>query len=177
LQCLPDLFSIGYVGATGTLIAQTQAIKAVGGFIKDRIVGEDAELMIRLGTLPRAIRIQSPSTYGYRLHPGKISRKAANWSAGALALIKRYDAGAFPGGKERSHQVRKIVSFNAAFCALTCALRGDLLEGVRLYLKTFFWQLHAGEYSHLVKTPIRLLLCSVGLWPLNAKDRRAFELM
>jgi glycosyltransferase involved in cell wall biosynthesis len=174
---LPDLFSIGYVGATGTLIAQTQAIKAVGGFIEDRIVGEDAELMIRLGTLPRAVKIQSPGTYGYRLHPGKMSRQTANWSAGAMALIKRYDAGAFPGDEERRRRARQIVSFNAAFCALTCALRGDLPEGFRLYLKTFRWQWEAGAYSHLVKTPFRLLLCTAGLWPLRAVDRRAFELM
>jgi glycosyltransferase involved in cell wall biosynthesis len=177
LQRLPDLFSIGYVGATGTLIVQTKAIKAVGGFIKDRIVGEDAELMIRLGTLPGAVKIQAPGTYGYRLHPGKMSRKTANWTAGALALIKRYDAGAFPGNEERRRQARKIVSHNAAFCACTCALRGDLFEGIKIYLKTFFWQLNGGEYGYLVKTPFRLLLGSAGLWPFKPGARRAFEMI
>jgi len=174
LERWPDLYSLGYVGATGTLIAQTQAIRNVGGFIKDRIVGEDADLMIRLGTLPGIVRIQAPRTYGYRLHSTRMSRKAANWSAGALALIQRFEAGVFPGGERRRPELRRLVSFNAAFCTFACVRRGDFLEGVRLYLRTFFWQFASREYRFLAMAPFRLVLCALGLWPLRAVDRRPF---
>jgi glycosyltransferase involved in cell wall biosynthesis len=174
LRRLPDLYSIGYVGATGTLIVQTEAIKAAGGFVKERIVGEDADLMIRLGTLPRAVMILEPGTYGYRSHAGKFSMNVANWSAGALALIRRYDAGVFPGGEQRRREARKIVSFNTAFSTLFCMKHGAPLEGVKLYFRTFFWQLASREFSYLLKTPFRLILCFFGLWPLKAVDRDAF---
>jgi hypothetical protein len=153
---------------------QTQAIKAVGGFMKERIVGEDADLMIRLGTLPRAVLILKPGTYGYRSHAGKFSLNAASWSAGALALIRRFDAGVFPGGEQRRREARKIVSFNTAFGTLFCMKHGAPVEGVKLYLRTFCWQFASREYSYLLKTPFRLVLCFFGLWPLRAVDRDAF---
>jgi hypothetical protein len=103
-----------------------------------------------------------------------MSRKAANWSAGALALINRFEAGVFPGGEQRRGELRKIVSFNAAFCTIICARHGDFVEAVKLYLRTFFWQLESCEYSYLLKTPFRIVLCTLRLWPFRAIDRRAF---
>jgi glycosyltransferase involved in cell wall biosynthesis len=170
----PDLYSLGYVGATGSLIARTQAIKAVGGFLQDRIVGEDADLMIRLGTLKNIVRIKAPGSYSYRIHPVRMSRQASNWSAGALALIKRFEAGVFPGGETRRRELRKIISYNAAFGTFACVKHGDFVEGATLYLRTFFWQLRSGEYSYLMKMPFRLVLCALGLWPLRRADRIPF---
>ncbi len=45
----PDLYSTRRLGPTGTLVAKTHLITAVGGFATGTFIGEDHDLMLRLG--------------------------------------------------------------------------------------------------------------------------------
>lgn len=166
-----DLYTLARLGPTGTLVARTELIRSVGGFVTEPCVGEDADLMLRLGTAPNLIRIEAPGLYGYRIHEGKFSNQARLWSKGAVARILRYEAGEYPGGESRRGHLRKMVSYNAAWATLHCMKSRSFRAGAELYLKTFLWQLRGGEIDYLLKTPLRFLLCLIGLWPLHATDR------
>jgi glycosyltransferase involved in cell wall biosynthesis len=166
-----DLYTLGRLGPTGTLVARTELIRSVGGFVTERCVGEDADLMLRLGTAPNLIRIEAPGLYGYRTHDGKYSNQARLWAEGVVARIRRFDAGGYPGGELRRDQVRKMISYNAAWATLHCLKAGSFRTGGALYLKTFLWQLRYREIDYLVKTPLRFGLCLLGLWPLRAVHR------
>jgi glycosyltransferase involved in cell wall biosynthesis len=166
-----DLYTLARLGPTGTLVARAELIRSVGGFVTDRYVGEDADLMLRLGTVPNLVRIEAPGLYGYRKHDGKFSREDRFWAEGVVARIRRYNAGIYPGGESRRGDVRKMVSYNAAWATLHCMKSRSFRAGGELYVKTFLWQLRGGEIDYLLKTPLRFLLCLIGLWPLHAADR------
>lgn len=170
----PDLYALARLGPTGTLVAQTHLITDAGGFAPERIVGDDADLMLRLGTAPNVVRIEAPGTFGFRSHGARLSGRAELWFDGATTIIRRFDAGAYPGGEERLRELRKIVALYAAACTLHCMKSRAFWTGIKLYLKTLPWYARAGEFNYLLKTPFRLLLCFVGLWPLNANARRTF---
>ena len=167
----PDLYTLGRLGPTGTLVARTELIRSVGGFMTELCVGEDADLMLRLGTAPNLIRIESPGLYGFRTHSMMYSREARLWSQGAIARVHRHEAGKYPGGEKWRMQVRKMVAYNAAWSTLHCMKSRSFVRGCELYLRTFLWQARGGEVDYLLKTPVRLVLCLLGLWPLHAKDR------
>jgi glycosyltransferase involved in cell wall biosynthesis len=167
----PDLYTLARLGPTGTLVARSELIRSVGGFVTEPCVGEAADLMLRLGTAPNLIRIEAPGLYGYRNHEGKFSNQANLWRKGVVARIRRYDSGGYPGGESRRDHVRKMISYDAAWATLHCMKAGSFWTGGELYLKTFLWQLRCGEIDYLLKTPLRFVLCLLGLWPLRAADR------
>jgi hypothetical protein len=166
-----NLLTLARLGPTGTLVARTDLIRSVGGFMTERCVGEDADLMLRLGTAPNLIQIEAPGLYGFRTHQRMYSGEARLWSTGAIARIHRHDAGKYPRGEKWRAQVKKMVAYNAAWSTLHCMKSRSFLRGCELYLRTFWWQARGGEIDYLLKTPVRLLLCLLGLWPLHAKDR------
>lgn len=168
----PDFYRLAKFGPTGTLVAKTGLIAAAGGFATGTFVGEDGDLMLRLGTAPNAVHITAPGTFGYRRRAGRLSNEAPLWSEGATTLIRRYDAGLYPGGEQRRAELRHLVASNAAWYTLHCMKSRAFWTGIKLYLKTLPWQARAGEFDYLVKTPFRLMLCFVGLWPLDLGLRR-----
>src|SRR6202012_5738206 len=107
-----DLYTLGRLGPTGTLIARTELIRGVGGFMAEPCVGEDADLMLRIGTAPNLIQIEGPGLFGFRLREGMYSREARLWSKGAIARIHRHDAGEYPDAGPRRAQLRKMVAYN-----------------------------------------------------------------
>jgi glycosyltransferase involved in cell wall biosynthesis len=166
-----DLYTLARLGPTGTLVARTDLIRSVGGFFAEPCVGEDADLMLRLGTAPNLIKIESPGLYGFRTHDKMFSSEPHLWSKGAIARIQRHEAGGYPGGELWRGRVRRMVAYNVAWSTLHCMKVRSFAAGFELYLKTFWWQARGGELDYLLKTPFRLLLCMVGLWPLQAKHR------
>jgi len=55
------------VGASSFVIRR-DAFLSAGGFTNESINGEDADLALRLGTLPGFVQVTSPSTFAYREH-------------------------------------------------------------------------------------------------------------
>jgi glycosyltransferase involved in cell wall biosynthesis len=170
-----DLYTYGNTGPTGRLIAQTKAINAAGGFLAERIVGEDSDLMLRLGILPNLVTIECPPTYGRRVHSGNFSGCHKRWAAGALTVIQRYRDGVFPGGTERTLELRQLVADQVNFYTLFCIRSGARWEGTKLYLKTFGWFACGGHYTYLLVTPLYLVLSIVWPWGPWAKCRRNWE--
>jgi glycosyltransferase involved in cell wall biosynthesis len=170
-----DLYTYGNTGPTGRLIARTKAVNAAGGFMAERIVGEDSDLMLRLGTLPGLVKIESPHTYGYRMHSQNFSGCHKRWVAGALTMIRRYRDGVFPGGPERKAEVRQIVASHVNFYTLFCIETGARWEATKLYLKTFGWFAREGYFNHLLVTPLHIALHLVRPWVRRAKRWRNWK--
>lgn len=167
-----DLYAYGHTGPTGQLIARTEAINAAGGFMPERIVGEDSDLMLRLGTLPGLVKMESPHTYGYRIHPQNFSGSRKRWAAGAMTMMQRYRDGAFPGGPERKAELRQIVAKHVIFYMDFCVQYGAPWEGTKLYLKTFAWYAGRGYFKHLLTTPPQIVMQVLRPWARRAKRWR-----
>jgi glycosyltransferase involved in cell wall biosynthesis len=167
-----DLYAYGHTGPTGQLIARTKSINAVGGFMAERIVGEDSDLMLRLGTLPGLVKIESPPTYGYRIHPQNFSGSHQRWTTGAMTMLRRYREGVFPGGPERKAELRQIVADHVIFYTRFCIQFGARWEGTKLYLRTFAWFAARGYFNHLLTTPPYIALHLLRPWVRRAKRWR-----
>ena len=163
----PDLYAYAvhnHLGVTGTLIARTDLLRQIGGFVTAPMVGDGADLMLRLGTQPGVLKIDSPLLYAYRVRPETAATRK-RWFRRGLELIDRCRAGALPGSSARAGELRKLLAHDAAYFSGVCIYFGERRGCLILYLKTLGLQLRAANFGHLLKTPILLALNLMGLWP------------
>jgi glycosyltransferase involved in cell wall biosynthesis len=157
----PDLYKYAgqhSLGPCGVLVARTALLREVGGFLCDRIVGEDADLMLRLGVAPKMVKIESPSMYGYRMHAENFTRTHwASFHRGAGRLLERYRGGVFPGGISRKAEVRKQVANAAAYYSAFCLFYGGRRACMEIYFRTMGLQALAGNFGFIFNTPIDMV--------------------
>ena len=167
-QAWPDLYTYAAqnrLGPCGILVARTELLREVGGFLTERMVGEDADLMLRLGTAPNMVKINAPSMYGYRRHTENYTLKPEAWYRGACAFIHRYRSGGFPGGPARAAEIRKRVAAAIACYSFMCLYHGSRMNFCKVYIQTVGLQLRAKQYRYVFRMPLRLALSVIGLWP------------
>jgi glycosyltransferase involved in cell wall biosynthesis len=164
----PDLYTYAAqdrLGPCGILVARTEALREVGGFLTERMVGEDADLMLRLGIAPKMVKIKAPPMYGYRLHAENFTLTQDVWYRGACAFMRRYRNGSFPGGPARAAEVRRHAAVAVACYSTACLFYGGRLNCLKVYLQTVGWQWRAGLHRYVFETPVRIALSMIGLWP------------
>jgi len=172
----PDLYTFvktNRLGGPGAVTAKTRVLREAGKFLVDRVVGEDIDLLYRLGTLSPMVHIAAPATTGYRIHAAQFTVDTEKWYLGASSLIRRCKAGIFPGGPQRYAEIRNLITKEVVFFTFMCLFWGrqGTLRGLKLYLRTINWQIRAGRFDALFRFPVCLILSLAGLWPLNAKLR------
>jgi glycosyltransferase involved in cell wall biosynthesis len=173
----PDLYTFvrtNRLGGPGAVAAKTQVIRDAGKFIPDRVVGEDVDLLYRLGTLSPMVQIVAPPTTGYRIHDEQFTVNTERWYLGGRSLIRRCKAGIFPGGAARQAEARKIICKEIVFFTFICLYWGGAgtRRGINLYLRIFIWQVRDRQIRYLVRFPFCVLLRLLGRWPLKADHRK-----
>ena len=169
----PDLYQFAMqrpIRGAGETVVRTDLLKRVGGFFSGRVIGEDTDLLLRLGVEPNLVKIESPATYGYRMHGEMFSRNSAAYR-GVSSLIRRCETGVFPGGREREKELHTLMARIGSLHAVNYLIAGSQWKYLMLSLKSAHYQARAGHYRYLVTIPVRFLLGSVGLWPLRARHR------
>ncbi len=171
-----DLFTFAgkhRLAGPGAVTAKTQILRDSGKFIVDRVVGEDVDLLYRLGTLSPMLQIQAPGTVGYRVHSEQFTVDPDKWYRGGCSLIRRCRDGIFPGGKAREAEVRKLICREMMMFIGICLFRGGrgIWHSLKLYISIFGWQLRAGHFGYLLKYPVWFALRLIGRWPIRARDR------
>jgi glycosyltransferase involved in cell wall biosynthesis len=173
----PDLYTFvrtNRLGGPGAVVVKTQVIRDAGKFILDRVVGEDVDLLYRLGTVSPMVQIVAPATTGYRVHDEQFTVHTDRWYLGGCSLIRRCEMGVFPGGRARRAEVRKMICREITFFSFICLYLGGpgMWRGIKLYLRTFIWQMRARHLGYLVRFPLCAALRLIGKWPLKAELRR-----
>ena len=164
----PDVYAYGrknLYGPCGIMVARTELLREVGGFLTDRIVGEDADLMMRLGVVPNVVKIHSPGMYGYRVHEDNFTASHERWHRGARLAIARFRNGVFPGGRARAADVRKYVIDVVEYYSFICLYFGGRRNCLDLYLRTLPTNVRAGNFRFLFRTAWLMALSGLGLWP------------
>ena len=87
------------VGGTPSICLDRLALADVGGFVSQRMSGEDTDLWLRLGLKPGFIRILSPPVFRQRKHSGNVTNQLDPSIAGGRYLMRQERTSAFPGGK------------------------------------------------------------------------------
>ena len=68
-------------GVSSFVINREKFIR-VGGFIEDRVNGEDADLALRLGVATGFVQITAPATFAYRVHAANMKDNLGRTLAG-----------------------------------------------------------------------------------------------
>jgi hypothetical protein len=120
--------------------------------------GEDADLALRLGMAARFVQITAPVTFGYREHAVTARTDFARTLAGCWMKIRAEHAGAYPGGRLRVVDRRRILTRHLRPASLDCLRHGLRAEAWHLYRATLFWHIRLGRWKYLVGFPIRAVL-------------------
>lgn len=164
----PDLYVYmmqSPLGPCGVFVAPTRLLREAGGFVTDRIVGEDADLMFSLADAPKMVKIEAPRMFGYRVHTESFTRNYQRWYAGSCHFINRYRRRGFPGWPARAAEIRKITADAVAGFAFFTLFNGGRWQCLDLYLRTIGMQFRAGNYDYVFRTPFILALSALRLWP------------
>lgn len=119
----------------------TATLLETGGFWEGRDIAEDADLWLRLGVTSPFVRIHTPRTYAYRLHPDNLHKDSRRTLHGILRLIRNEKANRYPGGAARKRKPISIVAAHARHHSLELARAGCFSASLQLYAATFSWNL------------------------------------
>jgi hypothetical protein len=130
----------------------------VGGFIEDRVNGEDADLALRLGVATGFVQITAPATFAYRVHAANVKDNLGRTLAGIRYTLNAEKGDQYPGGRARAKQRREILTRHMRPVALECLREGNQREAWSLYTSTFAWNVSLGRFRYLVGFPVIALI-------------------
>ncbi|NMO23432.1 glycosyltransferase family 2 protein [Pyxidicoccus fallax] len=140
---------------------RTEALRRVGGFVPQRINGEDYDLLYRLGTEPGFAWVRAPVTVGYRQHAGTSSALELSYR-GTLFQLEQERQGRYPGGGARRRERLEMLLYNVRHVTqwLVSMGRGDLAldlyrRGLPLLLAAPRWRYVLGFPPWAVATTVR----------------------
>jgi hypothetical protein len=141
-----------WIGTSASAI-RTERLREVGGFLNRRSNAEDSDLWLRLGTAAGFVHIESPPVFAHRRHPDSAVANTARCYQGNCHLIVQERRGAYPGGRSRQSERRRIVTAHVRPLSLACLREGRYIEAWRLYRSTFPWHLREGRARYLAGFP------------------------
>lgn len=130
----------------------------VGGFVEDRVNGEDADLALRLGVASGFVQITAPATFAYRVHAANIKDNLERTIAGIRYTVNAEKGDRYPGGRARARERREILTRHMRPVTLDCLREGNQREAWRLYASTFGWNASLGRFRYLIAFPLIALL-------------------
>jgi glycosyltransferase involved in cell wall biosynthesis len=130
----------------------------VGGFIEDRVNGEDADLALRLGTATGFVQITAPATFAYRAHAANMKDNLGRTLAGMRYILNAENNDRYPGGRARARERREMLTRHMRPVALECLREGNQHEGWKLYRSTFAWNVSLARFRYLVAFPLVALI-------------------
>jgi glycosyltransferase involved in cell wall biosynthesis len=141
-----------------SFVIRRDAFEQVGGFTNRRMNAEDADLMMKLGTVPGFVHIKAPAPFAYRCHEGNLTGNMSMNCNGIRHMVQTELDGAYPGGEERREQRRAIITRHLR-PAIVSGLKGTSGKELRqLYWKTFSWNLKQGRIRFLAFAFLKMLL-------------------
>lgn len=141
-----------------SFVIRKDAFVAAGGFLEDRVNGEDADLALRLGEAPGFVQITAPATFAYREHAANVKDDLGRTLAGIRHTLISERGDRYPGGKARARERREILTRHVRPVALECLRRGHQGEAWRFYSSTFAWHLSLGRLRYLLGFPLAALV-------------------
>ncbi|MFN0010117.1 MAG: glycosyltransferase family 2 protein [Phycisphaerales bacterium] len=157
--CDPGLVLPG----AGSMAAKTEALRAVGGFIRERVYCEDADLYMRMGEAKGVVTVKSPLTLAYRRHAGTAMMNFDLMVAGMRRMVRQERAGVYPGGAARAAERHRILAHQCRCTALNCLDAGHLRHAMDIYTDSISWNIAARRWAFIVGLPGLVLATALGL--------------
>jgi len=141
-----------------SFVIRKDAFIGAGGFMEDRVNGEDADLALRLGVAPGFVQITAPATFAYRDHAENVKNDLGRTLAGIQYTLRSEKCDRYPGGEARARERREILTRHVRPVALEFLRRGHQREAWGFYYSTFAWNLSLGRLRYLFGFPFVALV-------------------
>ena len=139
--------------APSGVAVRLDVLRRIGGFWSGRTLSEDLDLWYRLGTERGFTRIETPVTYGYRIHGGGMSRQHRKLYRGARRIIAREHAGRYAAAMPERGERRKVITPHLRHRVRELAAEGYPAMAWDLYRRLLAWNLAAGRFRFLLGFP------------------------
>ncbi len=137
-----------------SFVIRRDVFEGAGGFVKEWVCGEDADLALRLGVDPGFVQIKAPATFAYREHDASATKNLNRTIAGIRSMVRAEREGRYPGGKSRARERRLILTRHVRPVVLECFRVGLRREAWWLYVSTFGWNASLGRLKFLAGCPL-----------------------
>jgi hypothetical protein len=142
-------------------VIRADAFRAIQGFARDWINGEDADLAMRLGTAGAFVQVTAPATFGYRDHGASLVSETARTLDGVQYALRMEQQHRYPGGFGRARERHVILTRQFRPVMLTCLSQRRFADAWRLYFSTWSWHLALGRLRFLVGFPIQAVVAAL----------------
>jgi len=145
-------------------------------FRNELFLGEDADLIMRIGCSHQVLQIQAPSTYCYRKTPNSITSgsKPSHLFFFATLLLDAESNSVYPGGSARALERIDIISRHVRPIILILAKSFHPIRSAILLYKTFPLLLLRKRFAFILYALAGLAYGSIGWLSCSIKKRTAF---
>jgi hypothetical protein len=140
-----------------SFVIKREAFDSVQGFHPAWLNGEDADMALRLGTVPRFVQITQPPTFAYRRHAVSAMKDSVRGWAGARHLLSSLQEGCYPGSDFRRNEQWRIGTRHLRPIALAALQQGQSKLAWELYRGTFCYHLQSWRWRFLLGFVYRLM--------------------
>ena len=151
----------GRFTGTSAFLVRRDVLESTGGFVQtwngNWVLCEDIDLAMRLGTAAGFALIESPPTFGYRVHAGSSWAILDRTFPGAQFLIAQEHAGHYPGGPGRRRERMALLTRHLRPIAVGCLRAGRHRDAWHLYRRTFAWHRQLRRVKFLIAFPLLAL--------------------
>jgi glycosyltransferase involved in cell wall biosynthesis len=144
-----------YVGACQLRIRR-DVLLAAGGFDEAMRVGEDHDLLLRVGGAPGFVEIVSPPSVVRHLHAGSISSDGRHLYRGLATLVQRGHNGFYGRCEASRRAARSIVGAHARAASVTLARGHHLAYACMLYLRSLGINSRQSRWRYVAGFPLFL---------------------
>ncbi|HTQ41030.1 MAG TPA: FkbM family methyltransferase [Pirellulales bacterium] len=137
-----------------SFVIRRDVLQQVGGFTKERVNAEDADLMLRLGTAPGFVQITNPVTFGYRRHADSAMANLDRTYAGVRHLIGSERRSQYPGGTNRSKERTRIITRHVRPVSLELLSQSQRRDAWYLFRSTLGWHFRERRWRYLASFPV-----------------------
>jgi len=146
-----------FVGAGASVLRREEFLKT-GGFRSGFMNAEDHDLIMRMGAAAGFVQVLSPVTIAWRRHANSATANFRRTYEGMRYLLRQERRHAYPGGRERLRDRRRILLTHLRPTALSCVRHGLKREAWELYRVTYRWHLALGRWRFLLGFPLIAVL-------------------
>src|ERR1700724_2695159 len=159
IEAFPDYFASSDQWrwfSASSFVMRRDLLVDLGGF-RNIQAGEDADLILRMGTAKGFVHLLSPYTFGYREHRVSLKANCSHVQNGVRHIIEAEHKGGYPGGKMRKLERQRIITRAVRPVVFSAAQNGDSATSIALYAKTFWWNIRLARLRYLIAIPFIVL--------------------
>jgi glycosyltransferase involved in cell wall biosynthesis len=152
----------------GFMLVRADVFVAAGGFTKERVYSEDAELYLRLGATDGFVVVRSPYTVAYRRHAGSAMHDTPRIAAGLDMILRHEREGVYPGGDERRGDRWRIHAHSCRNLSLNAARMGLPGIAMRFYAASLRANISQGHWKYVLGLPCAVMAGALGIRRMSA---------